>query len=145
MIRLVRPVTRPPTDFELLRAIYERHRDEYATFVKGAEGSRASKIAVPIDIPAIADELEVDVDSVFGRLYYHLDPLYEQRNEDGSRKAFFMPWAGPNRNCINFPLLEAVLAGLWQQRRRDLWTLWIAVGSLGIAIGSLAVALYAAA
>ena len=49
---------RPPTDFELLLAIYKRHRDEYATFVKGAQGSRASKIAVPIDIPAIADELE---------------------------------------------------------------------------------------
>jgi hypothetical protein len=134
----------PPTDFKLLRAIYERHQDEYARFVEDAADSRVSKIAVPIDIPAIASELGVDVDSVFGRLYYHLDPLYEQKNEDGSRKAFFMPVAGRDRNCVNFPLLEAVLAGLWQQRRRDLWALWIAVGSLGIAVGSLVVAIYAA-
>lgn len=47
---------------------------------------------------------------------------------------------GTDTNCVNFPLLEAVLAGLWQQRRRDLWTLWIAVGWLGTAIGSLVVA-----
>jgi len=37
-----------------------------------------------------------------------------------------------------------VLAGLWHQRRRDLWTLWIAVGWLGIAIGSLVVAVVTA-
>ena len=56
-----------------------------------------------------------------------------------------MPMAEPNQNCINFPLLEAVLAGLWQQRRRDLWTLWIALVSVGIAIGSLVVAIFTAA
>ena len=42
---------------------------------------------------------------------------------------------------MNFPLLEAVLAGLWQQRNRDLWTHWIAIVSLGIALGSLIVSL----
>jgi hypothetical protein len=46
-------------------------------------------------------------------------------------------------NAVNFPLLEAVLAGLWQQRNRDLWTLWLAVLSLGIALGSLVVAIVA--
>jgi ABC-type microcin C transport system permease subunit YejE len=38
---------------------------------------------------------------------------------------------------MNFPLLEAVLSGLWQQRRRDLQALWIAIVSIVIAIGSL--------
>jgi hypothetical protein len=50
---------------------------------------------------------------------------------------------GQEHNCINFPLMEAVLAGLWQQRRRDLWTFWISVVSMGIAIGSLVVAIVA--
>jgi hypothetical protein len=72
----------PPTDFQLLRAIYERHRDEYL------EGHQ-TRIDVPIDIPAIAQDLGVGVNSVFGRLYHHLDPLYGTQNEDGSRKTLF--------------------------------------------------------
>jgi hypothetical protein len=137
----VTAVKRPPTDFELLRAIYEQYRDDY---IQGV-GSRASKVLVPIDIPKISGEFGVDPDSVFGRLYYHLDPMYGQEKEStGARKVFFTPVAGTDRNCVNFPLLEAVLAGLWQRRRRDLWTLWVALVSLGIASGSLVVAIVTA-
>lgn len=74
----------PPTDFQLLRAIYERHRGDYLTSIK--KGGHA-KIAVPIDIPAIAQDIGADADTVFGRLYHHLDPLYGTQNEDGSRKS----------------------------------------------------------
>jgi hypothetical protein len=133
---------RPPTDFELLQVIYKRHRDAYASYVQGA--GRASKVMVPIDIPTIASELGVDVDSVFGRLYYHLDPMYGETDSTGARKSFFAPVIGTDTNCVNFPLLEAVYAGLWQQRRRDLWTLWIAVVSIGIATGSLVVSVVTA-
>ena len=136
---------RPPTDFELLRTIWERHRDEYAEGVD----SRQTKVFLPIDIPAIAAELGVDVNSVFGRLYFHLDPQYaepEDAARNRPRKSFFTPRLGPDvegeTNCINFPFLEAVLAGLWQQRNRDRWTFWIAVVSLGIAIGSLLVSFF---
>jgi hypothetical protein len=59
---------RPPTDFELLKAIYERHHEEFARYVKGA-----------------------------------------------------------------------VLAGLWQQRRRDLFAVVTAAFSLAIALASLIV------
>ena len=129
--------SRPPTAYELLQAIYKRHRDDYAA---GSPG--AAQVMVPIDIPKIASDLGVDVDSVFGRLYYHLDPLYGQdRNEKGARKAFFMPVPGDDADRVNFPLLEAVFAGVCQQRRRDLWTFWIAVVSVGIAIGSLVVSI----
>jgi hypothetical protein len=127
---------RPPTDFELLGAIYNRHRDDFAA------GSPAAQVMVPIDIPKIASDLGADVASVFGRLYYHLDPLYgEDKNEEGGRKAFFMAVAGDDSDRVNFPLLEAVFGGLWQQRRRDLWTFWIAATSAGIAIGSLVVSI----
>jgi hypothetical protein len=136
---------RPPSDFDLLKAIYERHAADFSAYVEDAP-SRHTKIMVPIDIPAIATELGVDPDSVFGRLYFHLDPTYGQEPDStGRRKAFFMPVAGDDdNNCVNFPLLEAVLAGLWQQRRRDLWTLWLALLSLGIASGSLVVSIVTA-
>jgi hypothetical protein len=131
---------RPPTDFELLRAIWERHRDE---FDEGIE-TRQTAPYLPIDIPAIAADLGVHDESVFGRLYHHLDSLYGQETSaGGGRKALFTPKLGPDvaaeRNCINFPLLEAVLAGLWERRNRERWTLSIAIVSLVIAVGSLLV------
>jgi hypothetical protein len=45
---------------------------------------------------------------------------------------------------VNFPLLEAVLAGLWQQRWRDLLALSTALLSLGIALASLVVSILTA-
>ena len=134
----------PPTDFELLKAIYERHRDEFARYVEGAADGRSSKILVPIDITAVAERFGVDADIIFGRLYYHLDPKYGEASEEGERrKVLFTPVAGPDRNCVNLPLLEAVLAGLWQERRRDLLALATAVLSLGIALSSLFVSVLA--
>jgi hypothetical protein len=44
-------VTRPPTDFELLRAIYERHKGDYEA--RAAAGG-TGRIFVPIDIPVEA-------------------------------------------------------------------------------------------
>jgi hypothetical protein len=111
---------RPPTDYELLRAIYEHHRSDFAH----SADSRATAIFVPLDVPAIADELRVDPNSVVGRLYHHLDPIYAQEPDPTvgrtGRKSFFSLRVGDDANCVNFPLLEAVLAGLWQQRSREL-------------------------
>jgi hypothetical protein len=137
---------RPPTDFELLRAIYERHRDDFLAYVDVEDvPNRGAKVMLPIDIPAIAGELSVDPDSVFGRLYFHLDPTYGEKPEAGPRKFFFSPLVGDDPNCVNFPLLEAVLAGLWQQRDRDVRTFWIAVVSIIVAVASLAVSIAVAA
>lgn len=133
-------MARPPTDFELLRAIYERHRAEFTAYVDVEDPlNRGMKVMFPIDIPAIASDLSVDPDSVFGRLYYHLDSTYGEERDKGPRKAFFSLLVGDNVNCVNFPLLEAVLAGLWQQRDRDFRTFWLAVVSIVVAVGSLAV------
>jgi hypothetical protein len=130
-------------DFKLLRAIYELHQNEYAGYV---EGSRQSAGMVPLDIEAIATRLGVEPVSVLGRLYYHLDPIYAQESADGrSRKPFYARAFGDERACINFPLLEAVLAGLWQERSRDRWTRWIASLSLGLAVASLVVSIVTAA
>jgi hypothetical protein len=138
-------VARPASDFDLLRAIYERHRDDFSAYVEDDPSSREAKVMVPIDVPTIADTLGVDSDSVFGRLYFHLDRVYgEEPDSQGRRKAFFTPRAGNDKNCVNFPLLEAVLAGLWQQRNRDLWALWLALLSLVIAIVSIVVSVVVA-
>lgn len=135
--------SKPPTDYALLKEIYKRHRMEFSEYVKGAASNpRASKIFVPIDIVAIAKHFRVDEDSIFGRLYYHLEPKYGQPEE---KKRFFTPKAGPDQNCINFPMLEAVLAGLRQEWRRDLLAVATAVVSFGIAIGSLVVSIVALA
>ena len=132
---------RPPTDYELLHVIYKRHRRE---FVHGAD-TRSTRVFVRLDVLAVADDLGVDPNSVVGRLYHHLDPIYAQEPDPSvgrtARKSLFSLRVGNEVNCINFPPMEAVLAGLWQQRRRDLSTLWLAVISLGIAVGSLVVAI----
>ena len=138
---------RPPTDFELLKEIYARYRDEFPKYVQAAERSRATKIFVPIDLQRIAADLGVDVDSVFGRLYYHLEPKYgEQVSQSRDpQKAFFAPIVGDDQNCVNFPLLEAVLASLWQQQRRDQLAIATAVVSFAIALGALIVSIIAIA
>lgn len=130
---------RPPTDFELLRAIYTRHREEYVS-------TTPPRIFVPVDIPAIALELGVEENSVFGRLYHHLDQVHGERPGEGPgpRRFFFSPKLGTAVNCINFPLMEAVLAGLWQQRSRDALTIDAAFISLAIALASLAVSIFVA-
>jgi hypothetical protein len=134
---------RPPTDFEILKEIYESHREEFSGYTEDDADGRSSKVMVPIDIPAIAERLGVDVDVIFGRLYYHLDPKYGEPAFQGQpRKVLFTPVAGKDENCVNFPLLEAVLAGLWQERRRDLWALGTAALSLGIALASLLISIF---
>lgn len=132
---------RPPSDFDLLRAIYDRHLADYGEGQVTPQGRKAD-VLVPIDVPAIAASLHVDPASVFGRLYYHLDREYGEPAEPGkSRKAFFAPVAGNESNCVNFPLLEAVLAGLWQERNRQVWTVYVALASIAISLASLIVAL----
>lgn len=132
---------RPPTDFELLRAIYERHKDDYeARVAAGGLG----RIFVPLDIPAIAKDLGSEENMVFGRLYHHLEAIHGQKRDPTNphpRKTFFTPRIGPDDalliNAVNFPLMEAVLASLWQERDRDRRTFWISVISIGIAVVSL--------
>jgi len=133
-------VNRPPTYCERLRASYDRHYEEYRRESVGREAA----VFVPLDIPALAKDLGVDVNSVFGRLYYNLDPRYGVRDASGAKKSLFAPVVGQDRNAINFPLLEAVLAGLWVERRRDRRTFWISGVSLGIAVASLVLSLFAA-
>lgn len=106
------PQPEPPrllSDHEILSAIHNRHYDDFRSFSDNNK-TRSEKIFVPVDIQAIADELGVDADSVFGRLYYDLEKRYGYENDDGTTVHFFTLAVRDDSHCINFPLLEAVLA-----------------------------------
>ena len=128
---------RPPSDFELLWAIYERHR---ADFTEPGLTATATGVMIPIDVEAVAADLGTDADTVWGRLYHHLDRLYGEESRPGSsRRALFMP--SEAENMVNMPLLEAVLAGLWQERNRQLWAVWASAVSVAIALAALVVSI----
>jgi hypothetical protein len=131
-------VKRPPSDYELLKAIYERHRGDFV----GPRVTASTGVYLPIDIPAIAADVGTDADTVFGRLYHHLDRTYGEPPVEGKpRRGLFSAKLGAEANLINFPLLEAVLAGLWQERNRQLWAVWASAFSVAIALAALVVSI----
>jgi hypothetical protein len=107
-IRLCWRRGRPPTDFELLRAVYERHDADWAS-----SDERETRIFLPIDIPAIADDLGINGDMVFGRLYHDLNQKHQQREPEKPSIVFFTPVAGTEANCVNWPLLVGVPPSAW--------------------------------
>lgn len=130
---------RPPTDREILKRIHDRYICEFGGFNKNnPQSDRDSKIYVPIDCKAIAKELGVDPDIVFGRLYYHLDKKYGYTQEDGSKVHLFSLVAGKDRHAVNFPLLSAVLAELQQTWFR--FTAPLVISSLALVISFISIA-----
>ena len=120
---------RLPTDLEILNRIYDGY---YGTFVKD-KASRSSRNYVSIDIDRLAEDLGVDVDMMFGWLYYHLDKKHRYKQEDGAAVHLFAPKVGDEKDCVHFPYLGAVLAGLRSERRKLLTANTIATFSLIVA------------
>lgn len=121
----------------ILRAIYDRYYPEFVAFDHGA-ATRQTKVYVPVDIAAVASDIQSDGDLVFGRLYYHLDPKYA-READGVRTPLFQI-ALPAQNgrlaehhVVNFPLLESVLASLELDTRKAFFPLIFSALSLVVA------------
>lgn len=133
-------MTRLPTDRKILNAIYERYHPVFEAYSE-EEAGRDSKIMVPIDISALARDMRIDRDIIFGRLYYHLEKKYGYRNEDGSYVRLFALQAGKDPHCVNFPLLASVLAALREQNRKHLTATGIALFSLGVSVTSLLISL----
>jgi len=125
-----------PTDLRILDAIYQRHYDEYVRYSRG-DGSRSTKIYMPVDIEKIAQDLKVDEDIVFGRLYYHLEHKYGYKQDDGTSVSFFALRIGEDTHCVNFPLMASVLADLQDQSRRHNVAIWIAVASFCVSVISV--------
>lgn len=130
---------RLPSDTQLLNCIFNKYKDSFLRFE--IEKSRSSKIYVPIDCRAVANDLNTDPDIVFGRLYYHLEKKYGYEQSDGSKVHLFALKVGNDPKCINFPLLASVLAGLQQDSRRHFVAQGIALGALIVSVISLLIAL----
>ena len=128
-----------PTDLQILNTIYNQYYDKFKSFSKN-DPDRSSKIFIPIDITLIAKELEVDVDIIFGRLYYHLEQKYGYKRPDDTKVAFFTLKAGVDKNCINFPYMASVLANLRDREKKHSIATKIAIFSLIIAGTSLIIA-----
>lgn len=131
---------RLPTDLRILNAIYDRYYETFTQYTDG-DKSRSAKIYVPIDIKQIADDLKVDSDIIFGRLYYHLENKHGYRKDDGSVVPFFSLHAGHDTHCVNFPLVVSVLADLRDQERKYTVATWIAVAAVIISIVSIVFAI----
>lgn len=130
-----------PTDLQVLNAIYERYYAAFSNYQEGV-GIRSSKIYVPIDIPAISQDLGVDADIIFGRLYYHLEEKYGYAHENGTKVPFFSMVVGGDRHCINFPYMASVLATLRDEDRKYKVATTIAIVSLFISVISLGISIF---
>ena len=128
-------IRRPPTDREILQAIYDLHHDQ---FVIDAD-ARSSKVFVPVDILSVSKSLGVDPDIVFGRLYYVLEQRFGYERSDGSKVSFFTLQAGEDFRAVNFPMLVSALAALREDHDRQARATWIAVAALFVSIVSLVV------
>ena len=130
-----------PTDLKILNAIYDRYYDAFSNYDEDPS-SRNSKTFVPIDIAAIAKDLGVDADIIFGRLYYHLENKYgyeQTHGPQGARVYFFALNIGGEHHCVHFPYLASVLADLQQENRKFNITATVAIGAFAISLVALLV------
>jgi hypothetical protein len=130
-----------PTDRKILEAIYQRYYGTFASFSKESP-DREAKIYVPLDLESIAEELGVDTDIVFGRLYYHLEKKHGYKWDDGTNVYFFSRYIKNDRHCVNFPLLASVLAGLQAEHLRFRLATAVSIISLAVAVAALAISLF---
>ncbi len=128
-----------PTDLQILNAIYNQCYNQFTAFSKN-NPDRSAKNFIPIDIAQIAKRFGVDVDIIFGRLYYHLEQKYGYKRSDNTKVAFFTLQAGADKNCINFPYMASVLANLRDREKKHSAAKKIAIFSLIIAGASSIIA-----
>ncbi|HEU0054970.1 MAG TPA: hypothetical protein VFQ39_17410 [Longimicrobium sp.] len=136
--RLIQRMTNIPSDLQILECIYRTYAGDFANSSKD-HSTRSSKIYVPIDIDYVADKLKTDGHGLFGRLYYDLDHRYRYRQDNDSVVHLFALQAGSDPHCINYPYLAGVLSGMRVEDKRNRWSLWLSLVSLGVAIAALIV------
>jgi hypothetical protein len=130
-----------PSDISILNRIYNNYYKEFTAFSK-EKPNRQTKILIPIDIIKLADDLKVDVDIVFGRLYYDLEKRYGYKREDGTNVHFFSLAAGNELHCVNFPYLASVLANMRDEQKKYRVSTGIAILSLVISVVSICLSIF---
>lgn len=129
-----------PSDLEILEVIYNRYQDAFRSYAT-EEPDRIARIRVPIDIYEVAEEVGVDEDMIFGRLYYHFNKKYSYRDEDGERITFFMSIKFEGMS-VNFPLVASVLADLEKDDQKYKLSLSMSVAALSVSIIAIALAFF---
>lgn len=130
-------MTKLHTDREVLRCIYDMYSGDSPRV-----DVEAGHVFIPIDVEAVASRLGIDKHLLFGRLYYDLRVRHLHRDPsvpNTTVSTLFEKVVGPQRHAVNFPYLTAVLAGLQEQRRRDLWTTGLAILALVVAVATAVV------
>lgn len=122
-----------PSDFKILKEIYNQYYDEFAEY---AEGSRASKVHVPVDLHMIAKRLNTEPDIVFGRLYYYLNEKYGYQTGENTYVHLFALKVGSDSHAVNFPLLGSVLASMREEQSKFLWATGLSIAAVIISIVS---------
>jgi hypothetical protein len=107
-----------PTDREILRSIYDRYYQEYIAVDKTSENGSKNKMYVPIDCAEIAKDLNVDVDLIYGRFFYHLNEKYSIELLANRKINLFKGTCDKYHNNVYFPLLTAILAELEESQLR---------------------------
>jgi hypothetical protein len=125
-----------PTDRDILKKIYNKYYDTFEDFERESK-TRSSKIYVPIDIEEIANELHVDSELMFGRLYYHLNKKYGYTQPNGSKVYLLAPKVGNDKNAVNFPLLSAILAEMEETHKKNRLSIIFSIASLFISLLAL--------
>lgn len=125
------------TDREILQCIWDMHRESFPR-----DDLDGGNVFIPIDIEAVAAKLGMNPHVLFGRLYYDLRLRHLHRDPKEPTRiisTLFEEAVGAQRHAVNLPYLSAILAGLHEQRRRDLWATGLAILALIVAVTSAAV------
>lgn len=130
-----------PSDLKVLNTIYKMYQQDFLAWEAAGENSRETKVWVPIDCKAIARELNVDADIIFGRLYFHMQEKYGYTRRDGSNVGFYELQVGREKKAINFPLMTSVLAGMQDENKKHSWTMWLSVAAIVISVSGVVVQL----
>ncbi|MDP6548522.1 MAG: hypothetical protein QF659_00415 [Dehalococcoidia bacterium] len=132
---------RTPTDLAILNVIYESYYDTFPNY-ENDPSSRSTYLFVPIDIEALAKNLRVNKEIIFGRLYYHLEARYGYKQDDGARVHFFALNMGRHHHRVHFPYLASVLASLREEHHRFQTVTLLALGSFLISVLAVSISVF---
>jgi hypothetical protein len=123
-----------PSDRQIFEAIYAMYIGDY---LAQEHKQTQRRVYFPIDVVAVAKKLRCSTHILFGRLYHDLAKRYDPATEQNVSGAVFQIQAGTERHCIHFPYMVAILAGMREQRRVQLYTWAISLTALVISGVSL--------
>jgi len=129
-----------PSDLEILSEIYNRYQDTFRAYAT-EEPDRIARIRVPIDIQTVAEEVGVEEDMIFGRLYYHFNKKYSYRDENGEKITFFTSLKFEGMS-VNFPLVASVLADLETEDAKYRMSMGMSITALALSVIALALAIF---